>query len=178
MLAEYGQVRSELDSAGALGHRRIGSAPSLAISQRLNMVAKISQLRSRWGMNRVGVPATRADKLRAVSVIAGKLEPLPINEALFQTNAHQATVVGNAVEHAELFRAHFVARSEMTAEMLEALSAPWAKQAFTIEPGVDFRDRLKTDQDSYLARRLRPRRVAFPFRGLWRRGICFSLRIF
>ena len=115
MRGEHGQVRWELHSASALGNRTIGFAPSPAISQRLNMVAKISQLRSRWGMNRIGAPTSRADKLRAVSVIAGELEPLPIHEVLFQTNAHQATVVGNTVERAKLVCAHFVARSEMTA---------------------------------------------------------------
>jgi hypothetical protein len=85
-----GERDRELDSAGALGNRSIGFAPSLAISQWLNMVAKISLLRSRWGMNRIGAAATRADKLRAMSVIAGELEPLPIHESLFQTNAHQS----------------------------------------------------------------------------------------
>ena len=69
-------------------------------------------------------PAASADKLRVVPAIARELETLPINETLFQTNAHQAAVVGNAVKRAELVRAHIVTRGKMTAEMLEALPAP------------------------------------------------------
>ena len=34
-------------------------------------------------------------------------------------------------------------RGKMTAEMLEAIAAPWAKQTLAIEPGVDLRDRMK-----------------------------------
>jgi hypothetical protein len=32
---------------------------------------------------------------------------------------------------------------EMTAEMLEALAASWAKETLAIEPGVDVCDRMK-----------------------------------
>ena len=117
--------------------------PSLVIRQRLNTVAEISELCRRWGMNRIRAPAARADKPRAVPAIAGELETLPINETLFKTSAHQATIVGNAVERAELVRAHIVTRGKMTAEMLEVLPAPWATEAITIEPGVNRRDRMK-----------------------------------
>ena len=75
--------------------------------------------------------------------IAGQLETLAINQTSFQTNPHQAAVVGNTVERAELVGAHIVTRGKMTAEMLEALAAPWAKEALAIEPGVDFCDRMK-----------------------------------
>ena len=117
--------------------------PSLVIRQRLNTVAEISELCRRGGMNRIRAPAARADKPRAVAAIAGELETLPINETLFKTSAHQATIVGNAVERAELVRAHIVTRGKMTAEMLEVLPAPWATEAITIEPGVNRRDRMK-----------------------------------
>ena len=94
-------------------------------------------------MNRIGAPAARTDKLRAVPAIAGELETLPCNKALFQPNAHQATVVVNAIERAELVRAHIVTCGKMTAEMLEALPAPWAREAILVEPDVNFRDRMK-----------------------------------
>jgi len=39
----------------------------------------------------------------------------------------------------------------MTAEMLEALAAPWAKQAIAIEPGVDLRDRMKLNGINFVS---------------------------
>ncbi len=75
--------------------------------------------------------------------IARKLEPLPVDQALFQTRADQAAVMGNTVERAKLIGAHFVSRGKMTAEVLEALAASWAEQALAIEPGVNFRDGMK-----------------------------------
>ena len=96
-------------------------------------------------MNRIGASALSTDKLRAMPAIASELETLPINKALFQTSPHQATVVGNTVERAELVGANIVTRGKMTAEMLEALVTPWAKEALAIEPSVDFRDRMKLD---------------------------------
>lgn len=35
---------------------------------------------------------------------------------------------------------------EMTAEMLEALAALWAKETLAIEPSVDIRDRMKLNR--------------------------------
>ncbi len=94
-------------------------------------------------MNRVRPSALGADKLRAMRNIARELETLPVYEALFQTRADQAAVMGNTVERAKLIGAHLVSRGKMTAEVLEALAAPWAKQALAIEPGVNFRDGMK-----------------------------------
>jgi hypothetical protein len=51
--------------------------------------------------------------------------------------------VGNAVLSAELVCTHIVTRGKMTAEMLEAFTAPWARKAISIEPGVNRRDRMK-----------------------------------
>jgi len=36
-----------------------------------------------------------------------------------------------------------VTRGEVTAEMLEAFTAPWAWEAIPVEPGVNRRDRMK-----------------------------------
>ncbi len=94
-------------------------------------------------MNRIGASAASADELRAVPAIAGELETLPINQTFLQPNPHQPAVVRNAVERTELVGAHIVTRGKMTAEMLEALPAPWAREALAIEPGVNFRDRMK-----------------------------------
>jgi hypothetical protein len=94
-------------------------------------------------MNRIGAPATSADKFRAVRAIAGELETLPSDKALFQPNAHEAAVVGNAIERAELVRAHTVTCGKMPAEMLEPLPALWAREAILVEPGVNFCDRMK-----------------------------------
>jgi hypothetical protein len=91
-------------------------------------------------MNRIRAAAPSADKLRTVTAIARELQPLPIDETLFQTNAHQSTVVRNAMERTELVRAYIVFRSKMTAEMHETLSAAWAKEALPVEPGVNLRD--------------------------------------
>lgn len=49
----------------------------------------------------------------------------------------------NSVESAELVRAHIVTRGKVTAEMLEAFTAPWAWEAIPVEPGVNRRDRMK-----------------------------------
>ena len=118
-------------------------APSLFISQRLNTVAEIPELGRRWGMNRIGAAAASADELRAVPVITGELETLPIGETPFKTRAHQAAIVRNAVLSTELVRTHIVACRKMTAEMLEAFSATWAREAIPIEPGVNCYDRMK-----------------------------------
>jgi hypothetical protein len=118
-------------------------APSLVIPHRLNTVAEISELCRRWRMNRIRAPAASADEPRAVTAVAGELETLPSNETPFKTSAHQAAIVGNAVESAELVRAYMVTRGKMTAEMLEVLPALWAREAITIEPGINRRDRMK-----------------------------------
>lgn len=94
-------------------------------------------------MNRVWAPTLRADKPRAMPDVAGKLETLPVHQALLQTSTHQAAVVRNTVERTELVGAHLVGRRKMTAQMFEALAAFWTKQALTIEPRIDFRDRME-----------------------------------
>ena len=94
-------------------------------------------------MNRIGTPSPRADKFRAMSPIARELETLPGNEALFQPNAHQASVMGNAIQLAELVRPHIVSRGEMTAEVLEAVPALGARETLLVEPRINFCDRMK-----------------------------------
>ncbi len=91
-------------------------------------------------MNRIGTSALGADELGAMGDIAGKLETLPVYQTLLETRAHQTAVVRNPIERTELVGAYFVSRGKMTAEMLEALAASWAKQALAIEPRVDFCD--------------------------------------
>jgi len=75
--------------------------------------------------------------------IAGQLEPLPVDHALFQARPDQSAVVRNTVERAELVRAHVVTRGKMTAEMLEPFAAARTQDALAIEPCIDFRDRMK-----------------------------------
>ena len=77
-----------------------------------------------------------------------ELETLPDRRTPFKTRAYQAAIVRNSVESAELVRAHIVTRGKVTAEMLEAFTAPWAWEAIPVEPGVNRRDRIKIDQDS------------------------------
>ena len=94
-------------------------------------------------MDRIGASAASADKLRTMPTVAGEFETLSINQTLFEPNPHQAPVVGNSVQRAKLVRPHIVGRGKMTAEMLETLAASWAQQPLAIEPGVNFRDRMK-----------------------------------
>jgi len=94
-------------------------------------------------MNGIGTSAPSADKFRAMPAIASEFETLSIDQTLLQTSAHQAAIMGNTVQRAELVGTHVVTRRKMTPEMLEALATPWAKQALAIEPGVNFRDRMK-----------------------------------
>src|SRR5579872_3151177 len=94
-------------------------------------------------MNRIRAFAASADKLRAMPTIASEFETLSINQALFQTNPHQAPIVGNTVQRAELVRAHIVTCGKMTAEMLEALPAPRATEPLTVQPSVDLRYGVK-----------------------------------
>lgn len=94
-------------------------------------------------MHRVGAPALGADELCPMPGVARQLEALPIDQALFQARTHQAAVMRNTVERAELVGAHVVTRRQMAAEMLEALAASRAHNALAIEPCVDFRDRMK-----------------------------------
>jgi hypothetical protein len=94
-------------------------------------------------MNRIRTPALRADKFRTVRDVAGEFEALAIDQALFQTHSHQSAVVGNTIERAELVGAHFVTRGKMPSEMLIALATPRARQELTIEPCINFSDRME-----------------------------------
>jgi hypothetical protein len=106
--------------------RSLRFSPALQIPQRLDPVAQVSELRRRWFVHRIGAAPERSDKLRAMPAIASQLEPLAIDQALFQARPHQAAVMGNTVECAEFIGAHLVTRSQVTAEMLEALTTAGA----------------------------------------------------
>jgi len=93
----------------------------------------------------------RADELCAMSTVTREFQPLALNQALLQAYAHQAAVVRNPIERAEFVGAHVVTRGKMAPEMFEALSAAGTKQAFAIEPCIDFGDGMKLARINFVS---------------------------